>query len=206
MARIAGTRTRGRLSPYIRLHSLVDRDQGFNLAKGEKDTIFKVIERDPARLQRLKEAMLFFASNPDMSTHLVMKGFDWSAYDGATFVDIGGSHGLVGFEIARALPSFHVVIQDLPEVIAEVRDSVPEELSERVTFMAHDFFQEQPAKDAQFYFFRLTMHNWSDKYAVKILQSLIPALNPGDWVLVNEVCLPRHGTASAWSERLLRYV
>lgn len=33
------------------------------------------------------------------------------------------------------------------------------------------------------------MHNWADKYAVKILQNLVPALRPGARVVIHELVL-----------------
>jgi hypothetical protein len=56
------------------------------------------------------------------------------------------------------------------------------------------------------YLFRWIMHNHSDKYAAKILTSLIPALKRGSRILINDYCLPEPGKEleSIGEERVLR--
>jgi hypothetical protein len=81
------------------------------------------------------------------------------------------------------------VVQDLPKVVEDAKTKLPAETSNRVTFQAHDFFEEQPVKNADIYYFRWILHDWSDKYCVKILQALIPALKPGARLLFSERCL-----------------
>lgn len=91
-------------------------------------------------------------------------------------------------------------------VIAAAERGVPAELTGRVKFMEHDFFKEQPVHGADVYFFRWIFHNWSDKYSIKILRSLIPALKPGARVVINDNVLPQPGVLSQWQEERLRYV
>lgn len=67
-----------------------------------------------------------------------------------------------------------------------------------------DFFSVQPVRDADIYFFRCVFHNWSDKYSVKILQNLIPALKPGAKVLVNDLVMPEPNTLVPTVERIAR--
>lgn len=125
----------------------------------------------------------------------------------ATLVDVGGSHGTVSAVLARAFPKLHCVVQDLPDTIAAVTSpahgGIPEDLQGRLEFMTHDFFTPQTVA-ADLYLLRWILHDWSDKYAVKILRSLIPAMKPGARVLVNESCLPPPGTVPAAQERVLR--
>jgi hypothetical protein len=74
-----------------------------------------------------------------------------------------------------------------------------------VRFMAQDFFEEQQVNGADVYVLRWIMHNYSDKYASKILQSLIPALKNGARILVNDYCLPEDGKeVGMGEERTLR--
>lgn len=56
--------------------------------------------------------------------------------------------------------------------------------------MGHDFFTEQPVKNADVYFFRCTLHNWADNFVIKALRALIPALKPGARVVIQD-----HGRA-----------
>ena len=59
--------------------------------------------------------------------------------------------------------------------------------------MAHDFFTEQPVKEANFYLLRQILHDWSDKYAVKILRSLLSAMGKDSAIIVMEQVLPDPG-------------
>lgn len=97
-------------------------------------------------------------------------------------------------------------MQDLPQPIQEGRVNLPSELADRVEFMEHDFFTEQPVKGADVYFFRWIFHNWSDKYSIKILKNLVLTLKKGARVVVNEFCLPEPGTVHLEVERTLRRV
>ena len=119
-------------------------------------------------------------------------------------VDIGGSDGLVCIELARKLPKLKLIVQDLPEVIAEGAKNIPGDLFDRMTFMSYDFFQVQPVKDADIYFLRWILHDWSDKYCLQILRNLIPALKPGARILINEMCIPWPGEVSCYQARSMR--
>ena len=120
-------------------------------------------------------------------------------------VDCRGSHGDASIAIARKHPSLHFIVQDLLHTI-ETHPPVPAALAERVTYMVHDLFEEQPVKGADVYFFRWIFHNWSDKYCIRILQNLVPALKAGARILINEWCLPEPNTMPISVERQMRYV
>lgn len=51
---------------------------------------------------------------------------------------------------------------------------------------------------------RAIFHNWSDKYAVRILRNLIPAMKPGAKVIVSDITIPEPGSAPPMFERPLR--
>lgn len=67
---------------------------------------------------------------------------------------------------------------------------LPEDLKERITFQGHDFFTPQTIVGADIYFFRWILHNWSDKYAIKILQNLASALRPNSLILICDDMMP----------------
>ena len=48
-------------------------------------------------------------------------------------------------------------------------------------------------------------HDWSDKYASRILKNLRQALKKGARVVIGEVCLSEPGDVSELAERQLRY-
>jgi hypothetical protein len=79
----------------------------------------------------------------------------------------------------------------------------------RVSFMVHDFSQEQPVKDAGAYFLRQVTHNWSDEDCVKIFAAIVPALEaagPRTPLLINDTIVPEHGTTSRYQEHAFRQV
>lgn len=79
------------------------------------------------------------------------------------------------------------------------------DLKPRFKYVVHDFFTEQPIKGADAYLIRWCMHNWSDKYALQIIKSLVPALKNGSKVIINELTLPEPNTSNPWDERRIRY-
>lgn len=59
--------------------------------------------------------------------------------------------------------------------------------------MAHDFFTKQPIEGADVYFLRKILHDWSDDYALKILQQIAPVMNTGGRILIAEAAAPPTG-------------
>lgn len=180
---------------------------GFNLARDTSDPLYVEIGKDHHSAKRFADAMTFFHSRPGLGVSHLLDNYEWGkigneANGKAIVVDVGGSHGYVSMEIAERFSSIECIIQDLPEVVAGA--SVPSHLSGRVRFMPHDFFAEQPVKGADVYYYRWILHNWSDKYAVRILRALVPALKHGARVIVSEICLPGHRELPLYHERSLR--
>ena len=149
--------------------------------------------------------MTSFASFPGNALEFLVKGYRWASFGNATVVDVGGSEGKCSVALAQAFPDLKFIVQDLPEVIKAVETKPrPAEVIDRITFMPHDMFKEQPVS-ADIYLFRWIFHDWSDKYVIKILSQLIPALKPGARVLISEVILPEPNTLSLLRERKIRY-
>lgn len=134
----------------------------------------------------------------------LLNAYPWDAMDVKVFVDIGGSHGTASVALAQHVKSIHCIVQDLPDVIAEGRSKLLAKLTDRITFMAYDFFSEQPIQRADVYFLRWILHDWSDKYCIKILQCLIPALKAGARIIVSEFNVPPPGVISRYQEWLIR--
>ncbi|KAK9438392.1 S-adenosyl-L-methionine-dependent methyltransferase [Metarhizium brunneum] len=102
--------------------------------------------------------MSFRTTGEGYALHHVINGYAWSALGAATVVDVGGSHGDAAFALAREFPHLQLVVQDLPQVVA----SCKEQPGLNVRFMSHDFFEEQPFRDAHVYLYRWIFHNWPD--------------------------------------------
>jgi len=117
---------------------------------------------------------------------------------------MGGNQGFVSFAIAEAFPRLKFVVQDTagmrtPEAMGEL----PVHLRDRISRTVHDFFEPQTVV-AEAYFFRWIFHGFSDKYNIKILQALRPALRKGARIIINDGTLPEPLTADYLQERNIR--
>lgn len=84
----------------------------------------------------------------------LLTGYDWSAFESGTIVDVGGGYGAVSIGIAKSFPQLKFVVQDFSDVIADGLAQVPAEFSNRISFMAYDMMNPQIVKDADIYLFR----------------------------------------------------
>ena len=134
--------------------------------------------------------------------NFIMDAFDWKSYSGATVVDVGGGSGTFSAGLASRLPSLKFVVQDSEAVIGQ--SDVPAAVKDRVSFMPHDFFQEQPVKGAEIYFFRNIFHNWPDAKCISILRNHIPALAADTRIIIDDWTLHEPRTLPAYEERQQR--
>lgn len=161
--------------------------------------------KGPAAVQRFSDGLEFAtATGGNHDFRALVEVFDWQQFGDCLLVDVGGSSGRVCVEIARLAPDMRFVVQDLPELETAAREAIPVELTERVEFRAHDFFEPQPVGDAKVYLMRQILHDWPDAEAVLILKALVPALKTGDTVLLLEAVLPEPGILPPHVERLVR--
>lgn len=84
-------------------------------------------------------------------------------------------------------------MQDLPGLEEKFSAARPSQLADRVSFVAHDFFTKQLIEGADVYFLRKILHDWSDDYALKILQQIAPVMKPGSRILIAEAVAPSTG-------------
>ncbi|EED16326.1 O-methyltransferase, putative [Talaromyces stipitatus ATCC 10500] len=174
---------------------------GFALANGTDQSFYAELEKNPDRARRFGGAMSFFTTGDEYSLRHLTDGYDWGSIgSGGTVVDLGGSHGDAAFALARKYPGLHLIVQELPQVVANSK----EEFGLDVKFMVHDFFEEQPVHGADAYLFRWTLHNWPDKYCIKALRALIPALKAGARVLIADFVMPPPGVLPNLLDRKLR--
>ncbi|KAH5663548.1 hypothetical protein HBI44_239660 [Parastagonospora nodorum] len=153
--------------------------------------------------------------------HLV-EGFDWASLGRhAVVVDVGGSTGQASIALAEAFPDLQLVVQDLPEVVAVgagmrrnvgVNKGSESEVTARIEFEAHDFFDPQPvvtgAAAPAVYLLRKILHDWPFERARVICQHLADALlanrNPDAMVVIMDTILPPPGTVGHLQEAGLR--
>ncbi|KAK7426527.1 Alpha-1,3-mannosyltransferase cmt1 [Neonectria magnoliae] len=183
---------------------------GFNFAFNtvDKEPMFATFGKDPVRAKRMGRAMASLTGGEGYEVSHFVDNYDLSDVDAkeGTFVDIGGSHGFVCVDLGKKWKKTKFVVQDLQKTV----DSAPkplspdEDITQRVTLQAHDFFTEQPVKGADVYYFRWILHNYSTPYAIKIIKSLIPALKPGARIVINDHCLRDVGAENPWDEKIMR--
>lgn len=175
---------------------------GFNCSFNTSRPFYLELEATPARAQRFGGAMRWMSREGRFSNDHLIRGYDWAPFDrtGGLMVDVGGGHGAVSVALAKATVSMKFVVQDLPKTISQGEKLLPSGLQDRVSFMAHDFFQEQPVKGADIYSMRYILHNWSDPYAARILKGIVPALKGGSKIICYEF-LPVDKATTNWTEK-----
>ncbi|KAK4167528.1 O-methyltransferase-domain-containing protein [Cladorrhinum sp. PSN259] len=187
---------------------------GVNLAYGHAEPFFDWVHSDPVRANRYNLAVQAHGNAAGYDLKHVIEGYPWGdlpdnkdkGEEGAKVVDVGGNQGYISFAIAEKFPSLRFVVQDhagmrTPETIGK---GVPEELKGRVELTTHDFFEPQPEVGADVYFFRMIFHGFSDKYCIRILKALVPAMKNGAKVVIIEGSMPEPGTAGYLEERSCR--
>lgn len=183
---------------------------GFNYAWGtvDKEPMFATFGKDPPRGKRFAEAMASLTGGEGYEVRYLVENYDFSEINNnaGTLVDVGGSHGFVCVDLAKRWDKMKFVVQDLAKTISSAPEPIcaNEEVAQRISLQVHDFFTEQPVKDADVYYFRWILHNYSTPYAVKILKNLVPALKPGARVIINDHCLREPGVENHWDEKVMR--
>ncbi|TVY44615.1 O-methyltransferase [Lachnellula subtilissima] len=176
---------------------------GFALAHDTDDSVYMYLSKHPEKAKRFASAMTVSLSGEGYDSKYVTEFGPWASIkENGTVVDIGGSNGDIMIAIAKAFPSLRFVVQDLQSQV-NIAPAVPQEVAGRISMQAYDFFSPQPVHGADVYFFRWVFHNWADKYCLRILENLIPALAPNARVVLNEWCLPEpNSSANRWERRL----
>ncbi|MCJ1353124.1 MAG: hypothetical protein MMC33_003109 [Icmadophila ericetorum] len=177
--------------------------QGHSLAHQTDDSMYDYLRKNPAKAKRFASAMRSFTDSVNPEPLQLISGFPWASIGRGTVVDVGGSEGHVSISLARAYTDLKFIVQDAPETVAGAKEKLPVDVADRVEFMAHDFFTDQPIT-ADVYILRWVFHNWPDKFCIKILQKLIPALKPGARIVVNDSLVPDPDTLSLLEERQTR--
>lgn len=95
-------------------------------------------------------------------------------------------------------------MQDLSAPVEAGRAGLPPALAGRIEYEEHDMFTEQPRKSADAYYLRHVLHDWPDKYAVKIVAALVPALKHGARILISDSVIPPPQDLHGLDEKLVR--
>ncbi|KAI0789398.1 S-adenosyl-L-methionine-dependent methyltransferase [Abortiporus biennis] len=170
----------------------------FQLARGSDQTLFEWLEQpivlpDGTRsarpeLEMLALSMVGIGRVQGPPLHL---DYPWDELRDATVVDVGGGIGEMCIDLSKKYPDLKFVVEDRPSVVEQAPEVWQQEHSAalqagRVKFIAHDFFTEQPIKNAEIYHLRYILHNWSDQDCIRILSALVPALGPTSRILISD--------------------
>ncbi|KAF3404734.1 O-methyltransferase gsfB [Talaromyces pinophilus] len=188
------------ISKLLRKPHVHDWMSAFVLVNNTTKSIYELMAANPKRAQRFGGAMTAYASSPPFDISYLINFYDWaSLQDQAQIVDVGGEPGALAKQLAQQYPSLRVLVQD--DSSRRTHSFKESEASCRI--MAHDMFLPQNVP-ADIYILRWVLHNWADKYAIKILKALVPMLKSGTRVLINEICMPDSGEIPLSKEKNLR--
>ena len=119
--------------------------QGWGLANNASMPFFEELARSHQnRYRAVSGAMDTW--NSMIPTAPLVETYPWEAFVKGQVVDVGGGHGGVSSAIATRFPNIRFVVQDLPAVAQEGPEHVPSEVKDRIEFMHHNFFHEQPVQ------------------------------------------------------------
>lgn len=182
-----------------------ERDQtAWNVGQKIDLPIFQFFETNPTRMQRFSRNMDNMGASDAFSIRHTVQGYDWASLSPGTVVDIGGNTGHVSIGISKVAPHLDFVVQDLEQVASDMNERAKATPHERVRWEAHDFFKEQPIKNASIYLLRFILHDYSDKYATQILKAVMPALGPQSKILLFDGIMPPPNTLAKHEERKSR--
>ncbi|KAL4876386.1 S-adenosyl-L-methionine-dependent methyltransferase [Aspergillus karnatakaensis] len=182
----------------------------WNVANNTTKPIFQVFETHPERAKHFAGAMVWYASYPGFEPEHLIEGFPWPVppsnndKENLKVIDVGGGRGHISIALAEHSPTTKFIVQDVPDIVAQGEESLPETSKDAILFQSHDFFEPQPVEGADIYLLRQILHDWSDKYAMKIIRALIPALKSGAKVVVNDRVMPGHREVHYLVEREAR--
>ncbi|EON68389.1 hypothetical protein W97_07647 [Coniosporium apollinis CBS 100218] len=179
-------------------------ETAYNIAFDTPLPMFEYLSRHKDRAERFAGTMGAMTATEGYNVSHLVNGFAWDEIGHGTVVDVGGSIGHASIAIAEKATGLRFIVQDLPEIVAQGEASLPGSMKARISFMAHDFFTPQPVKCADVYLLRFILHDYPDRYAVKILENLVPALKDGARLIVMDGVLPEPNTLPKSEERIIR--
>ncbi|MDQ0762612.1 methyltransferase [Streptomyces canus] len=144
------------------LHSVRSGRPSFDEVFGKP--FFQHLGSDPEAAGLFNRAMTRMSR---LSTAALLSQADFSRF--ASIADIGGGHGFFLSEVLRTAPHAKGVLFDQPSVIEGAATRLADDVFDRITTVAGDFFGEVPSgHDA--YLIKAVLHDWDDERAVAILR------------------------------------
>lgn len=111
-------------------------------------------------------------------------------------VDVGGGNGSLSAIILKRHPHLEAVIYDQPQVLeAADRYLTRAGVRDRCSLVTGNFFESVP-EGGDVYLLSNIVHDWADQGALRILKNCRAAMNAAGAVLLVEMVVPEHGTAT----------
>ena len=98
--------------------------------------------------------------------------------------------GGFSLQLSQLYPQLKFIIQDRAAVLQQAetiiwpKDNPNALVQQQVQFCPHDFFEPNPVKEADVYWLRYILHDWSDDYCVRILAAIKPSMGPRSRILI----------------------
>ena len=165
---------------------------GWSISNNTNLSMYVFLDNEPERARRFGQCMKFLTRGSGFNIKHLTATYNWEVLDrpGTTLVDVAGGHGSVSQHLADCTTNMRFIVQDLPSTVQQGRELLPAKYKSRIDFAGHDYYTDQTIKGKEIYFFRFIFHNQSDKYCVKVLRALVPAMKAGTRVLIFETVLP----------------
>ncbi|KAL4977052.1 S-adenosyl-L-methionine-dependent methyltransferase [Aspergillus desertorum] len=108
--------------------------------------------------------------------------------DRVLLVDIGGGVGHTLAALKRRFPdlSGRLILEDLPQVIDDIKEPLPE----NVSAIKHSMFEPQPTRDAKVYYMRRVLHDWPNKQALMALSRTREAMAEDSMLIIHDYTFP----------------
>jgi hypothetical protein len=134
---------------------------------------FDYMKDDPQFSEIFGAAMTAFSAQELAAIHAA---FDFSHVP--TLVDVAGGHGALLLSILEKNPGQRGILFDQPDVVDLARAAIGDSAAaRRCALVAGDFFAEVPSGDG--YLLKHILHDWNDDLAMKLLDNIRRAAEPG---------------------------
>ena len=150
--------------------------------------VFDHLESDDDYANRFTEAMTSLSRIESAWVAAVLDGVNLARFD--HICDVGGGHGHLLCSLLEGADGTDGTVLELPTVVDDTQRHWDEPLGvdDRVDFVAGDFFDAVPEADA--YFLKHILHDWSDEQCVDILSTVREAAPDGARVFNCELVVP----------------
>ena len=145
-----------------------------NEAKNNGTSLFEAIYKSPELLRNFVNAM----SGVQLGNFMKLsQTFDFSKYK--TFLDVGGSAGILSIMVAKNQPHLSCISFDLPAVEPIAKETIQQQgLNGRVKTASGDFFADSFPK-ADVITMGNILHDWNEETKLMLMQKAYDALPEG---------------------------